>query len=193
MDPGRCGRHGRRLRTCGPTGRPDRRPEALRRLGPDGGQQQHRQRRRRPRRPAGCRTGAPDRLLVPTAERLLAEGKEVRTIDGRDHVLEFPLRADVALVTAHRSDEMGNLTYRKTGRSFGPIMATTCTTASVAAAREGTPGWASPSRPSGRWVATRSPGGSLPTSLPGPTTGPATSSWSCRWSPATERRSSSRG
>jgi 3-oxoadipate CoA-transferase alpha subunit len=53
----------------------------------------------------------------------LAEGKEVRTIDGRDYLLELPIRADVALVRAHRADEMGNLTYRKTGRNFGPVMA----------------------------------------------------------------------
>jgi 3-oxoadipate CoA-transferase alpha subunit len=55
---------------------------------------------------------------------LLAEGKEVRTIEGRDYVLELPIRADVALIRAYRSDRMGNLVYRKTGRNFGPIMAT---------------------------------------------------------------------
>jgi 3-oxoadipate CoA-transferase alpha subunit len=54
----------------------------------------------------------------------LAEGKEVRTIDGRDYVLEYPIKADVALIRAHRADPMGNLVYRKTGRNFGPIMAT---------------------------------------------------------------------
>ena len=53
----------------------------------------------------------------------LADGKEVRTIDGRDYLLELPIRADVALVRAHRADRMGNLVYRKTGRNFGPIMA----------------------------------------------------------------------
>jgi 3-oxoadipate CoA-transferase, alpha subunit len=55
---------------------------------------------------------------------LLAEGKEVRTIDGRDYVLEYPIKADVALIRAYRADTMGNLVYRKTGRNFGPIMAT---------------------------------------------------------------------
>ena len=54
----------------------------------------------------------------------LAEGKEVRTIDGRDYLLEYPIKADVALIRAHRADSMGNLVYRKTGRNFGPIMAT---------------------------------------------------------------------
>jgi 3-oxoadipate CoA-transferase alpha subunit len=53
----------------------------------------------------------------------LADGKEVRTIDGRDYLLEFPIRADVALIRAHVADRMGNLVYRKTGRNFGPIMA----------------------------------------------------------------------
>jgi 3-oxoadipate CoA-transferase alpha subunit len=54
----------------------------------------------------------------------LAEGKETRTIDGRDYVLEFPIRGDVALVRAHVADTDGNLLYRKTARNFGPVMAT---------------------------------------------------------------------
>ena len=58
---------------------------------------------------------------------LLAEGKELRTIDGRDYVLEYPIKADLALIRAHRADPMGNLVYRKTGRNFGPIMATAAT------------------------------------------------------------------
>ena len=43
---------------------------------------------------------------------LLAEGKEERMIDGVPHVLERPIRADVALVFAARADELGNLWYR---------------------------------------------------------------------------------
>lgn len=54
----------------------------------------------------------------------LAEGKETRVIDGVPSVLELPLRADFALVRGHRADRYGNLTYRKAGRNFGPIMAT---------------------------------------------------------------------
>ncbi len=54
---------------------------------------------------------------------LLAEGKETRMIDGRGHVLEYPLRADYALIKALRADRWGNLVYRKTGRNFGPTMA----------------------------------------------------------------------
>jgi len=63
----------------------------------------------------------------------LAEGKETRRIDGRDYVLEFPLRADFALIKAERGDRWGNLTYRKAARNFGPIMARAaeCTVAQV--------------------------------------------------------------
>ena len=55
---------------------------------------------------------------------LLAEGKEAREIDGRHYVLEYPIRADFALIKAHKGDRWGNLIYRKTARNFGPIMAT---------------------------------------------------------------------
>lgn len=58
----------------------------------------------------------------------LAEGKEVRTIAGRPQVLEFALRADVALVSAWQGDRWGNLIYRKTSRNFGPLMAAAATT-----------------------------------------------------------------
>jgi 3-oxoadipate CoA-transferase alpha subunit len=53
----------------------------------------------------------------------LAEGKETRVFDAIPCVLELPLRADVALIRGHRADRYGNLTYRKTGRNFGPLMA----------------------------------------------------------------------
>jgi 3-oxoadipate CoA-transferase, alpha subunit len=53
----------------------------------------------------------------------LADGKETRHIDGRGYVLEYPIHADYALIKGHRSDRWGNLTYRKTARNFGPIMA----------------------------------------------------------------------
>lgn len=55
---------------------------------------------------------------------LLAEGKEQRHIHGRDYVLEYPIKADYALIKAHKADRWGNLVYNKTGRNFGPIMAT---------------------------------------------------------------------
>jgi 3-oxoacid CoA-transferase A subunit len=58
------------------------------------------------------------------AGTLLAEGKEERVIDGVAHVLEEPIRGDVALVYAARGDELGNLWYRGTARNFNPLMAT---------------------------------------------------------------------
>jgi 3-oxoacid CoA-transferase A subunit len=54
----------------------------------------------------------------------LAEGREVREIDGEFYLFEKPLRADVALIRAHRADILGNLTYYKTARNFNPDMAT---------------------------------------------------------------------
>ncbi|MGV9987949.1 3-oxoacid CoA-transferase subunit A [Streptomyces olivaceus] len=84
-------------------------------------------------RAAGAGIGA---FYCPTgAGTLLAEGKETRVIDGRPHVLEYPIRGDVALIGAHRADRMGNLVYRKTARNFGPVMATAATTV-VAQVRE---------------------------------------------------------
>jgi 3-oxoadipate CoA-transferase, alpha subunit len=72
-------------------------------------------------RAAGAGIGA---FFTPTGfGTALAEGKETRVIDGKGYVLEYPLRADVALIAAHRADELGNLVYRKTARNFGPIMA----------------------------------------------------------------------
>ncbi|MDF2666135.1 MAG: acyl CoA:acetate/3-ketoacid CoA transferase, alpha subunit [Microbacterium sp.] len=61
----------------------------------------------------------------------LAEGKETRRIDGRDYVLEYPIHADVALVSARAADRWGNLVYRETARNFGPIMAAAASTTVV--------------------------------------------------------------
>jgi 3-oxoadipate CoA-transferase alpha subunit len=73
-------------------------------------------------RAAGAGIGA---FFCPTAVGTpLADGKETRTIDGRDYVLEYPIRGDVALIGAWRADTVGNLVYRKTARNFGPVMAT---------------------------------------------------------------------
>ncbi|WP_323792530.1 3-oxoacid CoA-transferase subunit A [Nocardioides sp.] len=77
-------------------------------------------------RAAGAGIGA---FYCPTgAGTSWAEGKETREIDGRTYVLEYPLRGDLALIGAHRSDRVGNLVYRKTARNFGPVMATAATT-----------------------------------------------------------------
>ena len=72
-------------------------------------------------RAAGAGIGA---FFTPTGYgTLLAEGKETRSIDGRNYVLEHPIHADFALIKAERGDRWGNLVYRKTARNFGPIMA----------------------------------------------------------------------
>jgi 3-oxoacid CoA-transferase subunit A len=64
-------------------------------------------------------------FYTPTGVGTIAEeGKEKRTFDGREHLLELALRADFALIKAHRADKMGNLTYRMTARNFNPVMAT---------------------------------------------------------------------
>src|SRR5207342_443790 len=73
-------------------------------------------------------------FFTPTGyNTVVAEGKETRVIDGRPYVLEMPLKADFALVRAHRGDRLGNLVYRKTARNFNPMMATAagCTIAEV--------------------------------------------------------------
>jgi 3-oxoadipate CoA-transferase alpha subunit len=82
-------------------------------------------------RAAGAGIGG---FYTPTAVgTLLAEGKETRRIGDRDYVLEHPIHADYALIKADRGDRWGNLTYRKTARNFGPIMASAakCTIAQV--------------------------------------------------------------
>ncbi|MBD3366898.1 MAG: 3-oxoacid CoA-transferase subunit A [Candidatus Eisenbacteria bacterium] len=62
---------------------------------------------------------------------VLQEGKEVRSFDGQEYVMEYGLRADFALVKAKRADRYGNLVYNKTARNFGPIMCTAAETAIV--------------------------------------------------------------
>lgn len=60
----------------------------------------------------------------PTAVgTLLAEGKELRVIEGRPYLLELPLRGDFALIKAWQADRWGNLVYRKAARNFNPVMA----------------------------------------------------------------------
>ena len=77
-------------------------------------------------RAAGAGIGA---FFCPTgAGTPLADGKETRVIGGREHVLETPIRGDVALIRAHAADTVGNLVYRKTARNFGPVMATAAST-----------------------------------------------------------------
>ena len=63
----------------------------------------------------------------------LANGKEIREIDGVFHIYEKAIKADYAFVKANQGDRWGNLTYSRTGRNFGPVMATAakCTIAQV--------------------------------------------------------------
>ncbi|MEU6605822.1 3-oxoacid CoA-transferase subunit A [Streptomyces shenzhenensis] len=80
-------------------------------------------------RAAGAGLGG---FFTPTAYGTqLAEGKETRVIDGRGHVFEKPLHGDFALVGALSADRWGNLTYRKAGRNFGPLMCMAATTTIV--------------------------------------------------------------
>ncbi len=73
-------------------------------------------------RAAGAGVGA---FFTPTSiGTTLARGKEVREINGREMVLEYALKGDVALVEAWQADKWGNLTFRDSGRNFNPIMCT---------------------------------------------------------------------
>ena len=73
-------------------------------------------------RAAGAGIGA---FFCPTGHgTLLAGDRETRVIDGRNHVLEYPIHGDVALIKAFKADRWGNLVYRKTARNFAPVMAT---------------------------------------------------------------------
>ena len=84
-------------------------------------------------RAGGAGIGA---FFTPTgAGTVLAQGKETRIIDGREQVLEFALKADMALVRADRADRWGNLVYRKTARNFGAVMATAATIVAVEVAQ----------------------------------------------------------
>ena len=53
----------------------------------------------------------------------IAEGKEVRTFNGKEYLMETAIKADFALIKAWRGDSLGNLVYRQTARNFNPIMA----------------------------------------------------------------------
>lgn len=75
-------------------------------------------------------------FFTPTgAGTLVAEGKEVRVIEGRECVLEHGIRADFALVKAWKADRTGNLVYRRTARNFNP-MAATCGRTCIAEVEE---------------------------------------------------------
>lgn len=63
-------------------------------------------------------------FLTPTGVgTVVEEGKQKITLDGRDYLLELPLRADLALIQAQKADPLGNLTYDLSARNFNPLMA----------------------------------------------------------------------
>ncbi|MBX3407778.1 MAG: 3-oxoacid CoA-transferase subunit A [Phycisphaeraceae bacterium] len=67
--------------------------------------------------------GIPAFFTPAAAGTLLAEGKESRSFDGKEYLLERWLRADYALIKGRCADTLGNVVYNKTARNFGPIMA----------------------------------------------------------------------
>ena len=65
-------------------------------------------------------------FYTPTgAGTLLGEGKEARSIGGKDYILETGLRADFCIIRGHKADTLGNVVYKGTSRNFNPVMATT--------------------------------------------------------------------
>ena len=73
-------------------------------------------------------------FYTPTAVgTMLAAGKEVRRLDGREYVLETPIRGDFALIRAERADRWGNLAFHASARNFGPVMASAAAVTAVQA------------------------------------------------------------
>jgi acetate CoA/acetoacetate CoA-transferase alpha subunit len=73
-------------------------------------------------RAAGAGLGG---ILTPTGlGTVVAEGKTIVEVDGKEYLLEKPLRADVTLIAGAKVDKKGNIRYRKAARNFSPIMAT---------------------------------------------------------------------
>ena len=72
-------------------------------------------------RSGGCGLGG---VLTPTGfGTVVAEGKQTIEVEGKKFLVEAPLRADFALIAAHRSDYRGNLEYSLTARNFNMVMA----------------------------------------------------------------------
>ncbi|MBC6695740.1 CoA transferase subunit A [Terrisporobacter mayombei] len=73
-------------------------------------------------RSAGAGLGG---VITPTGiGTLVAEGKETIVIDGKQYLIEKPIKADIAIIGASKVDEKGNAYYSGSGRNFAPIMAT---------------------------------------------------------------------
>jgi 3-oxoadipate CoA-transferase alpha subunit len=76
-------------------------------------------------RAGGC--GIPAFYTPTSYGTLVAEGKETREFDGRGHVLETALKAEIGLVKAHKADRFGNLTFENLARNFNPLIAAAAT------------------------------------------------------------------
>ena len=84
-------------------------------------------------------------FYTPTgAGTLLAEGKETRTIDGKEYILEMGMRADFCIIRGHKADTLGNVVYKGTSRNFNPVMATTARVTVVEVDKIVEPGQLSP-------------------------------------------------
>lgn len=63
-------------------------------------------------------------VLTPTGVgTIVEEGKQRLVLNGKNYLLELPMRADVALLSCHKADKAGNLVFRRATRNFNPIMA----------------------------------------------------------------------
>lgn len=63
-------------------------------------------------------------VLTPTGlGTIVAEGKEIINVDGKDYLLEKPIKADVALLLGTTVDTSGNVIFAKTTKNFNPLMA----------------------------------------------------------------------
>jgi len=72
-------------------------------------------------RAAGAGLGG---ILTPTGIGTIVEdGKQKIVVDGTEYLLELPVRANLALLNAHKADKDGNLVYRRSARNFNPLMA----------------------------------------------------------------------
>lgn len=73
-------------------------------------------------RAAGAGLGG---ILTPTGiGTVIEEGKQKIEVDGKEYLLELPLKADVALIAGHKVDKFGNIVYRGATRNFNTLMAT---------------------------------------------------------------------
>ncbi|BFN34799.1 CoA transferase subunit A [Vibrio harveyi] len=80
-------------------------------------------------RSAGAGLGG---VLTPTGlGTIVAENKRLIEVDGKQYLLEMPLKADLALIRGSKVDRRGNVFYSKTTQNFNPLMATAAETVVV--------------------------------------------------------------